>query len=195
MVDLFIYDKLDGKTVKTFINTSALLLKSLEKFYKLSIYRDYVIDYEILIPIIESSKFHKHLNPSLTPILKRSPVLKSVLQLQKVQTTPIKTFKAEKLIDNKEEREEKQLKKEVKKAMRDAKRELKKDSEMIQRVRQEEDDKRFRRKEMERKRVRRVLEEESAEFKAMRSQEMQGVKLPPKKERKTRMAGNKMEGK
>ena len=138
MLDLFIHDKLDCTTVKAFVNTAALLMKSLDKFYWRSEYRDYVLDFDEIFSIVDSIKFNKYVVDSLQPIISEAPVVKSILQLQKVQVASIKTFKPAKEIDNKEEREERMLKKEVKKAMRDAKRELKKDSEMIQKIRMEE---------------------------------------------------------
>ncbi|CAI2363105.1 unnamed protein product [Moneuplotes crassus] len=195
MLDLFLHSELDATSVKAFINCTALLVKSLDKFYRWSEYRDYILDLPDVIAVTESIKFGKYVDESLHPILSHTPVMKSVLQLQKAQVAPIKTFKFAKDHEDPEVREEKKLKKEYKKAMRDAKRELKKDTEMIQKVRMQEESSRIRRVDLERKRVRRILEEESAEFKAMRSQEMQGTKTTFKREKKTRMAGNKMEDK
>jgi len=122
-------------------------------------------------------------------------VVKSILQLQKVQVVPLKTFKTAKEFVNREANEEKKLKQEVKKAFREAKKELKKDSIALHEYKQEQTEKRVKRDMLERKRVRRILNEEQAEFKAMQSQEMQTVKLPPKVVKKKRMAGNKTEQK
>lgn len=196
LLELFLYDKLNKRSVKAFINSTGALLKSFDLLYRRSEYRDYILDTSVdslLTKCTKSAVFTQHLSPSLKPLLSTQPVLKTVLQLQKVQKAQILTFKAEKIRENKEEKEEKKLRKEVKKAFRDAKRELKKDSEAIHRVRQEETEKRERRNALERKRVRRILEQESSEFKAMRSQEMQKVKTGPKAQKLKRMAGNKTE--
>jgi len=48
---------------------------------------------------------------------------------------------------------------------------------------------------LEKKRVRRILEEETIEYKALQSQAMQSDKRNPRPEKKTRMAGNTMEKK
>ncbi len=138
MIDLFIYDKLDSSSVKAFINWVALYVKSLDKFYKASQYRDYILDLPEIIEVTESIKFGRYVNEELQPILTHTTVNKSVLQLQKTQLAPIKTFKFAKEFEDREAKEEKKLKKEYKKAMRDAKRELRKDAETIQKVRQEE---------------------------------------------------------
>ena len=196
LLELFIYDKLDKSSVRAFINSTGALLKSFDLLYRRSEYRDYILDTSIdslLTKCTKSAVFVQHLSPNLKPLLTTQPVLKTVLQLQKVQKAQILTFKAEKERENKEEKEEKKLRKEVKKAFRDAKRELKKDSEALHRIRQEESDKRDRRNALERKRVRRILEQENADFRAMRSQEMQRVKSGPKAPKRTRMGGNKTE--
>ena len=157
IVDLFIYDKLDESTVSAFINGVGSLFKSLDLLYSNSEYKDYILPLcescgsspssaswssksisQCLNSVLKSDKFLKNLNQDLLPLVQPQKVGKSILQLQKVQVVPIKTFKTEKEFYSKEANDEKRLKKEFKKAYRDAKRELKKDSQMLHELRQEE---------------------------------------------------------
>ena len=87
---------------------------------------------------MSSSKFLKHLNKDLLPLIQPGKTGKSILQLQKIQAIPIKTFKTEKEFFSKEANDEKRLKRDFKKAYRDAKREIKKDTQMLHELRNEE---------------------------------------------------------
>jgi hypothetical protein len=68
MVELWVYGKLDKNSYKSFVNATAYCVKSINKFYKRSLYKDYIMDWESVNKVFEEGGISQVLNPSLMPL-------------------------------------------------------------------------------------------------------------------------------
>lgn len=68
MLELWVYGKLDANTFKSFVNATAYCVKSLDKFYKRSTYKEYIMDWEGVNKVFQIDGISKILNKALIPV-------------------------------------------------------------------------------------------------------------------------------